>query len=104
MRLLFAVTDRLRTLGIGDRQVDGEADAMSDGFVWGSTNNRSIVGVLTQFSLDLRFMWTRDPHAAPEALANLLSESPMRQIGYDDPRRRTLTLFGAGLADTHTVH
>jgi hypothetical protein len=97
LRLILALSDMLRALGVLEPDILRETGAMSDGFALGPTNSRSVVGALTQFSSDLRYMWALDPARPAESMARHLSESPMKPIGYESPTRMTIEAFGASL-------
>jgi hypothetical protein len=104
LRLVLAVSDWLRALGVGPSDSLRETDAMSDGLAFGATDNRSIVGGLMLFSSELRIEWADNPTLAPEELVRFLAKSPMKPLGGASPWRRALEVLGGAVAPRWTVH
>ena len=104
MRLMLAVSDWLRALGVPPSDALRETDAMSDGFRFGATDNRSVVGGLMLFSSELRMEWTDHPSQTPAALVRFLAESAMKPIGRKSAWRRAIELFGGAPPPGWTVH
>ncbi len=81
----------LRALGVPDAAVRAELDEMGES-VFAKTNNRSVVGTLTDFSFAVQIRMENDPGADLIDVSLWLSDTPILPLD-DFPNRMTLKAF-----------
>jgi hypothetical protein len=84
--LPIAVGSLLRAIGVPDRHVRQELDAMRESAM-GKPLSRSVLGSMNDFVFGLLCRLDDDPRIPFEAVARELSETPCSPLSYDSPRK-----------------